>query len=430
MQGRVVLGRYEVIQLLGHGSMGQAWLARDRTSGRSAVVKRMHAHVASRPRFRDLFRREIEVMGSFRHPHAVELYDADFEMPCLVMEFVPGVGLDRVLDHRRLLVPDDVADLIVPLCQALNAAHTAGIVHRDLKPANVMVAGRDKPAAGVKVMDMGLASVATRPHIPIEQLCGGAQYATGTPAYVCPEQLRGDPADHRGDIYSLGVMLFELLTGRLPFDEPDTPALLQAHVHGRVPTFQEAGMGILPPAVERLVRQCLEKYPNERPQSAYEVACKFRAAVGQDGKLDPRGFEPTVANKPAAQPAPAAQSATQDRITERLEAYMPEPIAAVKLRGFVEDMGGTVLASEPGLIRVRLDPPKRKSSLFGRLTGAAPPTVPPIALDLHLNRKGSGQGRLEVTAVFRSVSGPLPNDPNWHRRCHDVLGQLRSYLMA
>jgi hypothetical protein len=290
-----------------------------------------------------------------------------------------------------------------------------------------MVAAVDRPAVGVKVMDLGLAALATRPHIPLEQLQGGERYATGTPAYVAPEQLRGDPADHRGDVYSLGVTLFELLTGRLPFDEHDTQKLLDAHVHGRVPSFVEAGTAIVPAAVERLVRQCLEKYPNERPQSAYELACKFRAAVGRDAALDPKAFEPVAVRKADPATAPAKH---QEAITERLEAYMPEPIAAVKLRGFVDDFGGTVLASEPGLIRVRLNPPKRRSSFFNRLTGNVPPAIAPIALDLHLARKGSGQGRLEVTAVFRAVTGPLPSDPNWHRRVHDLLGQLRSYLMA
>src|SRR4051812_15830600 len=113
MQGRVVLGRYEVIQLLGHGSMGQAWMARDRLLGRPAVVKVMQAGLADAARLREQFRREIQLMAAFRHPHAVEFYDADADGKYLVMEFVPGVSLDRVLDHRRLLVPDDVGDLLV-----------------------------------------------------------------------------------------------------------------------------------------------------------------------------------------------------------------------------------------------------------------------------------------------------------------------------
>ncbi|HEY1381205.1 MAG TPA: serine/threonine-protein kinase [Gemmataceae bacterium] len=449
MQGRVVLGRYEVLQHLGHGSMGQVWLARDRLELRPAVVKFMSEGAAARPRFRDQFRQEMQLMAAFRHPHAVALYDASPDVPCLVMEFVPGVALDRVLNHRRLLVPDDVGDLLIPLCQALHAAHKAGIIHRDLKPANVMVAGPDRPAEGVKVMDLGLAALQSKPHISLEQLQGSDErYATGTPAYVCPEQLRGDPSDHRGDIYSLGVTLFELLTGRLPFEDHDTQALLRAHAYRPPPSFREAGMGILPPAVEKLVQLCLAKYPNERPQSAYEVACRFQAALGRDVKLDERSFQPVSSPKPAAAPArgpaPAAAAhrrtnpaADTEQVVERLEAWMPEPIAAVKIRGFVGDAGGTVVASEPGLIRVRFDPPQqpqpRKSSVLGWLNGQSGPVpipVAPIALDLHLVRAGSGQGRLVVTAAFRAAAGPLPNDPRWHRRCHDLVTRLKGYLMA
>jgi serine/threonine protein kinase len=279
-------------------------------------------------------------------------------------------------------------------------------------------------------MDLGLAALSAKPYISFEQLRGGDEhFASGTPAYVCPEQIRGDPADNRGDIYSLGVTLFELLTGRLPFDDADPQALLEAHVFRRPPTFREVGMGILPPAVERVVLHCLEKYPIERPQSAYEVVCKFRAALGRHDTLDPRDFQPPKVERSDSKVLLPLDS---ERIVEKLEAWMPEPIAVIKLRGFVEDEGGAVLSSEPGLIRVRLDPPKRKSSLFGCLTGhqSGPAPISPIALDLHLTRSGSGGGRLEVRAVFRAVTGPLPTDPRWHRRCDDLLRKLRAYLMA
>jgi hypothetical protein len=379
----------------------------------------------------------MQLMAAFRHPHAVAFYAADPDLPCLIMEFVTGVGLDRVLNHRRLLVPDEVGELLVPLCQALHAAHAVGIVHRDLKPANIMVLGPDRPTAGIKLMDLGLGAFATKPHISLDKLRGGAadddDYAAGSPAYVCPEQLRGDTSDHRGDIYSLGVVLFELLTGQLPFDDADTLSLLDAHVNRRPPTFREAGMGILPPAIEQVVHQCLAKFPNERPQSAYELASAFQAARGLKTMLDPRGFQPVAAITagPAAIRRPPARE--PDAIVERLEAYMPESIAAVKLRGFVDAVGGTVVASEPGLIRVHFAAPKRRSSVLLFLAGsAALPSAPQVgvSLDLHLNRKGSSQGRLEVTAEFRAMSGPLPTDPKWHRHCHDLLTQLRSYLMA
>lgn len=433
MLGRVILNRYEIVRFLGHGNMGQVWLARDRMLQRDAVIKSMNERVASAPRFRDLFRREMEVMAAFRHPHAVEFYDSTSESPlgpCLIMEFVAGVSLDKVLSHRRFLVPERVGDLLVPLCQALHAAHKGGIVHRDLKPSNLMVVHLDQSDEKLKVMDLGLAALSAKPHIPLERLRGqGDDYAAGTPAYVCPELLRGDAADHRGDIYSLGVVLFELLTGRLPFDDSDTQKILQGHAYRQPPTFQQVGMGVIPPAVERIVQMCLAKYPNERPYSAYELACRFQSTIGRDPALDPRLFEPTVAPKPA----PASPNKSTEQIVERFEAWMPEPVAVTKLRGFVHDMGGQIVGSEPGLIRVQLDVPqnKPKSSLFNWPRKSVElPSMPPVALDLHMTRAGSTGGKLSLQVVFRAVAGPLPRDPNWHQRCQSLLTKLRSYLMA
>src|SRR5689334_18930970 len=135
MLGQTVLGRYEIVRFIGHGSMGQVWLAQDHAAPRTAVVKFMNPRAAAEPRFRELFRREMQFMAQFRHPHAVEFYDSaldDPAGPCIAMEYIPGVGLDEVLRKRRLLLPEQVGPLLTQLCQALNAAHTSGMIHRDL----------------------------------------------------------------------------------------------------------------------------------------------------------------------------------------------------------------------------------------------------------------------------------------------------------
>src|SRR5438067_6260508 len=268
MLGHVFLGRYETFKRLGHGSMGEVWLALDRLQPRQVVVKVMAAKLAGEARFREMFGREMQFMARFRHPHAVEFYDAslaDPGGPCIVMEYVPGASLEQILKRHRLLHPERVGSLLTQLCMALNAAHTSGIVHRDLKPSNLMVMNPDVPQEFLKVMDLGLALLTAKPYLALERLKGtGDVTAAGTPAYVSPEQLRGDSVDHRADLYSVGVMLFQLLTGRLPFPDLDTNALLEAHVRRDPPTFKSVGMTAVPPAIEAIVMRCLAKYPNER----------------------------------------------------------------------------------------------------------------------------------------------------------------------
>ena len=445
MQGRIFLGRYETIHSLGHGSMGEVYLAQDRMQQRQVVVKVMAPRLAGDPRFRDLFAREMQFMARFRHPHAVEFYESsltDPAGPCIVMEYIPGVGLDEIMARQPHLHPDRVGELLTQLCMALNAAHQSGIVHRDLKPANVMVINPDVPEEVVKLMDLGLAHLTAKPHLPLEQLKGSHDIvAVGTPAYVSPEQLRGDATDHRADLYSVGVLLFEMLTGRLPFEDSETIALLEAQVKRDPPTFKDAGMGILPPTVEAVVRRCLSKYPNERPQTAFELAQEYRAALAWPDELDPAAFAPVALQADVGAEPPPGQGSGRHQLVETLEAWMPEPIAVVKIRGFVEDHGGRVVESVPGRVRVRLgepppEPPKPKGLMgwLARRNKPEPPAEPPVEpveIDLHLTRKGSHpHTRLEMAVVCRALSGPIPSDPRWHARVKKLLTDLRAYVMA
>src|SRR5215470_16023049 len=148
MLGRVFLGRYETVQLLGEGGMGRVYLARQADLGRHVVVKVMHDHVAADPAFRDRFVRETLLMARFQHPYAVTLYDAslnDPQGPCIVMEYIKGVTLDTLLHSNKRLDPVRVGRMLFQLCEVLQAAHAEGIVHRDLKPANLMVVDPDTP---------------------------------------------------------------------------------------------------------------------------------------------------------------------------------------------------------------------------------------------------------------------------------------------
>src|ERR1700731_4233259 len=228
MVGRVFLGRYETIRLLGEGGMGRVYLARQLDLGRQVVVKVMHDQIASDPKFCERFQREMLMMARFQHPYAVTLYDAslnDPQGPCIVMEYIKGMTLDVLLQRNTRLSPVRVGRLLGQICEVLQAAHSEGIIHRDLKPANLMVVDPDTPYEIIKVMDFGLAKPMVHDPEADFPLTSG-DFTVGTPGYMCPEQARGEEMDHRGDLYSVGAILFELLAGKLPFSGESTMNVL------------------------------------------------------------------------------------------------------------------------------------------------------------------------------------------------------------
>jgi len=427
------MGRYTSLGFLGKGSMGQVWLAHPLGQpDRRVVVKIMHPAVASQPRFRQLFEREIHSMGRLKHPYIVQLLDFssnDARGPSLVMEYVPGMTLEALLDQQNRLAVGHVGLLLGYLCHALESAHAIGIVHRDLKPANLMVTGAGTLDESIKVMDFGLAQFASMPHFTAERLAGAEQLAaSGTPSYICPEALRGDEVDTRADIYSVGILLYEMITGQLPFPYTDVNRILRAHLNERPTSFALAGVRDVPPAVEAVINQCLSKFAVERPQSAHDVAVKFSEALGLDiwEAARPEGAADPVASLPVPKPVVVERNA----IVHQIDAWMPERIAVVKLRGFLEDLGGKVTASEPGLLKMRLGQPAATQS--GRINlKQAKKEHPPVEIELRLDKPDPRDNRLSVTAVFRPFTDPvLFQMPDWRNRCQFLYKELQSYLMA
>src|SRR5215213_4365713 len=265
MIGRVFLGRYEVQRLLGEGGMGRVYLARQVDLGRQVVVKVMHEQIAADPKFRDRFQRETLLMARFQHPGAVTLYDATLDDPlgpCIVMEYVKGTNLETLLAKNHRMTAPRVGRIVGELCEVLQAAHDEGIIHRDLKPANLMIVEPDTPRERIKVMDFGLAKLIEGEPGTRKVTDTNVDFAVGTPGYIAPEQVRGEEMDHRGDLYSVGVMMYELLTGRLP--------------------FAELGLkGWVPREIEQIVMQCLAKDPEDRPQTGRELADRFDTALAR-----------------------------------------------------------------------------------------------------------------------------------------------------
>ncbi len=438
MKAQTFLGRYRAERLLGEGGMGRVYLGQQVDNGRQVVIKVMHDCFATDHRFRQAFEREMRLMMRFHHPNAVELYDAavgDRGTPCIVMEYIPGVTLNQLVEQNGRLAPLRVGMLLGQLGQVLQAAHDNGIIHRDLSPVNVMVMDPDTDAEFVKVMDFGLARMGAGPYIPLEKLTGeGASIGGGTPDFVPPEQVRGEEVDYRGDLYAVGVLLYKMLTGYLPFEAArTTEEILAAHLKTPPPRFADVGLGQeVPAAVEAVVMACLAKFPEQRPQSAIELAYRYEKALGHK-----------IIHGPVAEGTMLPATATQERLDPRtvmdhLEAWMPEPIAIVKLRGFAEDLGGEFLESEPGLIRFRLPDPTvvipAPRGLFSVLQFAkrSQAMAEHILVELRLAKKETTtQNVLDMTVMMTPEEKPnRVDDPSWRTGCQGICRDLRAYFMS
>lgn len=437
---RVFLGRYEPIRLLGEGGMGKVYLARQTDLGRQVVVKVMHDHISADPKFRDRFQRETLLMARFQHPNVVTLYDAslnDPQGPCIVMEYIRGITLDTLLQRNTRLTPARVGRLLNQLCEALQAAHDQGIIHRDLKPGNLMVVDPDTPYEKVKVMDFGLAKLCNDSsgmamiHKTSET---GVDFAVGTPGYISPEQVRGEEIGVQSDLYSVGVILFELLTGKLPFAREETMDVLLAHATDPPPSFESLGAcGWVPSAVEAVVQSCLEKKPSDRPAGARELAKRYETALFEANEpaaaQQAAPAESDAMTPPAGSPSAAPTVFDPSVVVHKLEAWMPDVLATHKLRGFVNDMGGEVLESVPGRIRMRLGESSNGSqpglsSWFGLRKKAAV-----VDVELLLERCNSKQpSLLQITVRMSSPDRKAVTHPMWRERCLQLFCDLRGYL--
>jgi hypothetical protein len=448
MNARIFLDRYKVVRPLGEGGMGKVYLAQRLTDGQPVVVKVMHDHLSADPKFRELFAREMQFMASFKHPNVVELLDASSRPAdglCIVMEYVDGVDLEAVLKLHRRLPAERVGRLLGQLCSALQAAHDHGIIHRDLKPANLMVVDPERPTEKLKVMDFGLAKLSTSIHLSLERLKGSNTIvATGTPEYLSPEQVRGDELDHRSDLYAVGVILYEMLAGRLPFERETMEETVMAHVEDTPPRFALIGIEDVPRPVEAVVMRCLSKYPVERPRDAWELGECFETALG----VKILGRRPAA---PAKAPAPPVirRPVHPNAVVDEVEAWMPEPIAVLKLKGFVDDMRGEVSASEPGKVVVHFGQPNCRyqmpgapapaparsgglGSWFG-LGSAKATAVKPrlIEMELLMEKKQAAAGTfLHITIAIRPEDGMVPRDPAWVDLCQRIQRDFKSYLLT
>lgn len=291
------LGHYRIVEKLGQGGMGEVYRADDTKLKRQVALKVLPSRLSSDPEGLARFQREAESVAALNHPHIVTIFsvEKDRDTHFLTMELVEGKSLDQLISEEGVGI-DQAFDLSIPLTDALSAAHATGIVHRDLKPTNVMLTADGR----VKILDFGLAKlvgegsdVGSSPDAATEALTEVGT-VMGTLPYMSPEQIEGLPVDHRTDVFSVGVMLYELLAGHRPFQAGTSAALTSAILRDAPPVVSELRQD-LPHHFGRIVRRCLEKDPERRYQSAKDLRNDLLGLREElaSGQLEPPQAGPT-----------------------------------------------------------------------------------------------------------------------------------------
>ena len=302
--GQVIAGRYDLTRFIAGGAMGEVWEAHDDRMDRIVAVKVMRPEYAQDPVAVERFRTEARLAARLTHPGIVQVHDVDDgssgdEPPWMVQEFVLGQPLSELVAGSAGLDPNRVAGLIAQAAAAVHAAHRAGVVHRDLTPGNLLVCHGDV----VKITDFGIASAAGLPSLT------AAGHVLGAAAYLSPEQARGQPASPASDIYTLGVVLYECLTGVRPFTRANAIEVARAHMHEDPPALPVS----VPEPLRAITAAAMAKDPGERPHSAAELAAQLFAAARHRPDSPPTSdltrplpkISPPV-RAPAARPAPSS----------------------------------------------------------------------------------------------------------------------------
>jgi serine/threonine protein kinase len=272
-----LVGPYLIHATLGSGGGGQVYRAEHRVLGRSVAIKVLHAENARSPEGLARFVREARVVNMIRHPAIVDIYEfgeLPDGRPYFVMELLEGADVSRLIASQGRFSPQEMLEILTPVCSALASAHGAGVVHRDLKANNVNVDLRDGVYV-IKLLDFGIAKLLA----PDENSAGLTQAGSrlGTATAMSPEQIRGESVDQRTDIYALGVLIFHMLTGRYPFLAPTAQETDRMNLEAPAPRPSQSVP--VPAVLDVVVLRCMEKKPDNRYQSAKAVLEALRAAV-------------------------------------------------------------------------------------------------------------------------------------------------------
>ncbi len=269
-EGKVYGGRYRLVKRIATGGMGEVWQAQDEIILRQVAIKILKQQYLGDPDFLERFRTEAKHAAMINNDGIANVYDygEDEGSAYLVMELVPGESLSSILEREKTLPEQQVISIIAQTALALDAAHREGLVHRDIKPGNLLIT----PDGSVKITDFGIARVANQASLT------QTGQVMGTVQYLAPEQATGKPASASGDIYSLGIVAYEALSGRRPFKGENQMAIAMAQINETPPPLPEG----LDPRLVRLVLDCMAKKPDQRPRTALELAARAEALMAEN----------------------------------------------------------------------------------------------------------------------------------------------------
>ena len=273
--GTIINERYRIDEVLGIGGFGAVYKCKQLNMDQVVAVKVLRSEHLTSVEHVKRFTREAQAASKLKHPNTISMFDFGTHVDgalYLAMEYLNGETLANRLELRTMLNHDEMVHIMVQICHSLTEAHEANLIHRDLKPENIMLMSVAGDTNFVKVLDFGIAKIET-PTAPNEERLTEAGMIMGTPTYMSPEQARGEPLDARSDIYALGVLMYECLTGRVPFEGDQPMTVLVKHIKDPPPPPREVAPELkIPRAIEKVVLRCLEKVADHRPQLASELA--------------------------------------------------------------------------------------------------------------------------------------------------------------
>jgi serine/threonine-protein kinase len=401
------VGKVRIEKYLARGGMAEVYLGTHLTLERPVAVKVLHRHIEDNPDLMMRFQREAKVVAGLRHPNIVQLYDFDTidGHPYIVMEYLRGPSLAAYLRalHERgeRLSAHLVAGLLKSVASALDYAHAQGVIHRDIKPGNILLHGKADEIFLDRMLtddveailtDFGLVRIA---HAATQTASG---LVSGTPAYMSPEQARGDKVDYHTDIYSLGVVLYEMIAGRVPFEGDSTMAVIYKHIHEPPPRIEG-----VPELVQAVIDRALAKDPNERYQSARSLAADFYRAIGMKAEAE------TIQAGLALPPPPARSPQAQRPKTRRDPVLIGGIIfACACLSALLLGAGGLYAASLYPQLKAATPVP---SATLAPMAEESTPMAMPMPVEgnsVGVLRFQDGTAALDQITISAALAAPEP----------------------